>query len=439
MQYRAHLFGCSAIILTLTILNWIPAAICDPESIKHVSNYGEIFYPGSKITISSFSHDWGISNFLSSEETTVLYSGNIELPEVYALQIARLPKISAMKQNNPNSKILLYLNFRKVDSTKDANWVSRTSYAPKTLQAEYDFAVENDLLLKDVDGNLVTNTKWANYLFADFGNPLWQDYICDEISYYLDNYDIDGLFLDNGFGVSTQIFYNTPAMPINPRTNSIWTDNEVLEAYSQAHMKIKQVLGDKPFWANGIYDGKRFFGSRHENFKALLSVGALDGIMSEGLFTSSGFYSVAKWEESVNFVQWLQDNWLSKGKSKILLDNVEFGQEPFTYAGKSSGMTWQQLSTFNYASLMLGIKAEYSKQNYLGICGGWFEPWAQELYSLDLGLPLSDYYQIDGVYIREFEKGTIYVNPTSSTLVTDGYLIMAHGSVIKTETTIIGV
>ena len=421
-----------AITLTLVILSGIPIAIGQIENTVHIANYGEIFYPVRETVISSFSHDWGISSFLSSSEITSLYSGSIELPEIYALQTARLPYVSEMKQSNPNSKILLYINFRKVTKTKDDDWLNRTSYAPKTLQAEYPFALENNLLLKDADGNLVTNTVWSNYLFADFGNPLWQDYICDEISYYLDNYDIDGLFLDNGFGASTQIFYATSAIPINPRTNSSWTDNEVLEAYSQAHVKIREVLGDKPFWVNGIHDGKRFFGSRHENFKALFSVGALDGIMSEGLFTSSDFYSVDKWEESVKFVQWLQDNWLATGTSKILIDNVEFGLNPFRYAGQSEGMTWQELATFNYASLMLGINSEYSKQNYLDICGEWFKPWAQELYSLDLGLPLGDYYQIGGVYIREFEKGKVYVNPSSSTLVADGYSIMAHRSIIET-------
>jgi len=81
------------------------------------------------------------------------------------------------------------------------------------------------------------------------------------------------------------------------------------------------------------------------------------------------------------------------------------------YIPLPSGATTEQMGTFVFSSLLLGIN---SSQNYLSLQGAMLLNETQNLFEIYLGVPKGDYYIIEGthVYARDFTKAKVLVNPT---------------------------
>jgi len=250
---------------------------------------------------------------------------------------------------------------------------------------------------------------------TDIGNPEYQDFVANWIKNYIDLYGFDGVFTDNGLGASpNECFYAASAEPINPRTGDLWTSAEIVDAYIAFHNRIKAVIVPKLDIANGIFQGERFFAS-YDNYVRVLKEAEIDGFMSEGLFnigsdegTGGSFYSEAEWKKSVDFVMWVQDNFLNQtGKIYYPHGRCSEGQIP-------SGFTTEEMATFVFSSFLLGIG---KSQNYLSLQGAVLLDEINDLFEIDLGVPKGDYRKIDGthVYIRDFTKIKVLVNPTEQT------------------------
>jgi len=175
---------------------------------------------------------------------------------------------------------------------------------------------------------------------------------------------------------------------------------------------VKERIGSKLWISNGIFRGVDFFGTSQDRYIRLLTETSIDGFMSEGIFnegsdegTGGTFYSEDNWKKSVDFVVLIQDNFLNQaGKIFLPHSRCAVNQIP-------AGCTSEQMATFAFSSLLLGINRS---QNYLSLQGAMLLDEVQSLFKIDLGVPTGNYYVTEGghVYARDFTKIKVLVNPT---------------------------
>jgi len=299
--------------------------------------------------------------------------------------------VPQLHQINPNMLILLYRNIRAIYNYSD----------------EWQTALDQEWLLRDSSGALVHSTIWPEIYMTDIGNPEYQDFVANWIKNYTDLYGYDGVFSDNGLLVTpSECFWGSSGEPVNSRTGNLWTSEEIVDAYIAFHNRIKATIGSKLDIANGIFHGERFFSSdKHDNYVKVLTESNLDGFMSEGLFNWNEYYSEDKWKKSVDFVVWIQENFLNQ-TGKIFSPHAQCAVDQIP-----ADCTTQQMATFVFSSLLLGIN---KSQNYLSLQGAMLLDEIQDLFKIDLGVPKANYYLIEGthVYARDFTKIKVLVNPT---------------------------
>lgn len=359
------------------------------QDSRSLSTHGTIIYE-SVPYLQVFRHGTGLTTEQFNDVN--LLAQNLDMLTVWDY---RGYQVSQLHQVNSDMKVLLYRNVRAIYSYAD----------------EWQMALDNGWMLRDSSGNLVYNPRYSNVHMVDHGNVEYQKWVANWIKERLDQYGFDGVFTDNGFNaVETAYWWDVggeTAQPINPRTGNLWTVDEVIDSLISLHHEIKLAIGSKLDIANGIFEGANFW-KYQNNWKKLLADCEVDGFMSEGLFTKwepYTYYSEEKWRQSVDFVAWVQNNWLNQ-PNQIYLPHARCSSDQIPV-----GSTSEQVANFVFASLLLGIE---KSQNYLSLTEVTMLDKVQNLFKTDLGTPEGDYYLIEGthVYARDFTKIKVLVNPT---------------------------
>ena len=308
----------------------------------------------------------------------------------------RVPQIHTI---NSNVISLLYRNIRAVYGNA----------------AEYQSFVNSGWILKNSTGQPVTSTVF-NYYIVDVGNPEYQQWVANWMKNYLDQYGYNGVFLDNCLP-STEIFWSTSSTPINPRTGNPWTSIELKLAVISIVNKTKEAIGNKLVVGNGILYGDRFFNNIYnQGYVDLLTKSKIDGIESEAWIMDTEtkqWYSEDRWNKSINFVVWLENNFLNKDLNKVFLP-VAQNIAPYDGGGEKlpAGATKEQYALYTYASLALAFSSNTSYLNF----GYYSDGYADNLFGIKLGSPVGKHYMIQGthVYARNFTDSKVLVNPTSN-------------------------
>jgi hypothetical protein len=309
-------------------------------------------------------------------------------------------RIEQAKAANPNYKALIYRDIAHVYSYWTDEW--------NTAQA-------NGWLLKDASGNYVLDSGYSTNYYVDIGNPAYQQWVAQKIESWLTSYPyFDGVFADDGLAVNTAWEYYATSTPINPRTGSPWTNNEIENAYVGLENAIKAAIGNKVLVCNGLWSGDDF-SYWQASFLDLLSRSSLDGAMAEGCWYQNGgqWETLTQWQESLNFTAQLQSYFGSK-------PNGAFVQCDFSNDGVPSGATPSQLLLYGYCSSLL---TSQNNKNYLGVMAETSSPdttlisLMQTLNAVSFGSSVSSYYQVSGtgLYVRDFQNAKVIVNPSSST------------------------
>jgi hypothetical protein len=304
-----------------------------------------------------------------------------------------------------NFTCFLYRNVREVYSSS----------------GEFNTFVSNGWLLKDAAGNYV---KRGSNHYADIGNSAYQQWLADWCYTHIKP-NFNAIFLDNGlYPTEGNWHYGASGEPINPRTGVPFTDDEVVNAYVGVYRAIKAKVGSKVLVvANGVYTGARWmrWGVKNNYIKL---INELDGFMTEGWLSTwaangANYYpetyaqNANNWKDSVDML--VEINNLFSGKHIIIVAHNADDQDEWAPRFSSTLTTTEekrQYCLFNYASLLLGIS---SKNTYWLALGWWGLTNMQSLFATEIGTPKAGYYQnAAGVYVREYTKCTVYVNPSSA-------------------------
>lgn len=263
---------------------------------------------------------YGLAIAESSEIQIGIYMGTRDFEEYNAETIAEIfdmsqsplhgwprrdysEKIQDVHELKPNYKALVYRNIKQI-----------YNYAKK----EWRIALDNNWLLKDINGQLISDKQWPENYAVDIGNPDYQKWIANKIKRWLDeNRFFDGIFADCGLSAYVGEWqWNYTNKPINPRTGIYWKDEEVRQAFIGLHKEIKKVIGSKLLICNGVFDGKRFY-SHFDDYTEVISNSPLDGVMSEGMWQT--WPSEQPWIESLKFFSWMEDNFLKKNANRYFI------------------------------------------------------------------------------------------------------------------------
>lgn len=356
----------------------------------------------------AFSDYWSFSPQLYSEKTD-LYICHYEV-------VAETGKVEEIHQIRPDVVCLLYRNMRAI----------------KEDTPEFQMAVNGNWILKDSKGQLIRETVYSG-VAVDKGNLDYQEWVADWIKSYLDQHGFDGVYTDrNLYNTIWFAFWGTTwtsgetGPPINPRTGQVYTDAEYTADQIALTNKVKDRIYPKLLVCNGIIQGQRFFQYRLAD--TLLNT-RLDGVVSEYLFSNDEYaqwYSESNWKASLDYVAWLEKNFLSR--NKIFLPGMSHANSPSTLP---AGCTQEQYMTYAFASLSLAAKNLSQYYPYLGDGSQYgMQDYPQSLVQLNLGKPINDYYVVTGthVYARDFSKTKILVNPTSQS-----YSISLNGSYVTLD------
>jgi hypothetical protein len=396
------------------------------QGSRSIQTTGIIDYPSFKIGIyvSSWDfHEYNADTIAETFDMSQSWWVNWADPW-YNNYSAKIDQVHAL---NPNYKFLLYRNCMSIYDY----WVD-----------EWNYAQSQGWLLKDINGSYVTESNWGwseNYM-VDITNPAYQQWLGAKVKSWLDQHpEFDGVMADNSLKYSAQEFEGASKnRPINPRTGTYFTDTEILDGCAGMLNAIIDAIGtSKLLMPNGIWNGaiwwNTWFGG--DNYRYILSkVPRLNCLGSEGTFMAGGYwYSESLWKNSVDFVVWVQDNFLSGHPER------RFSGACLTYA-LPPGATPEQVIEYGYCSMLLAIKYS-SPQNTIDF--GFSQDFLpnsnqlqllQKLRSVDMNEPLGDYYKINStaVYARDFVRGKVLVNPSDVS-----YIITLDGSYATIEGTIV--
>lgn len=384
----------------LNINNWF----YNSTEKKLYINYRDV----SQIGIGTYIASWNFREYSAetiAEEFNMSQSAWVYDPRYpgwnYTLKINRVHEL------NPNYKALVYRNVMVIINMTDVN--DSSAY-------EWQLANSSGWLLKDINGNFVRSTTYPTHYYVDITNPDYQKWVADRVKAWLDQYPFyDGVFADNSIKISvTHWLYDSMAVPINPRTGTYFTDQEIRNGYIQLNREVKSAIGSKLLACNGVWNGRAIFES-YNQYMEVISNSPIDIIMSEGLCTpnNGNWYSQDEWLKSINFTVWIQDNFLKNHPERY------FVGVDSSYPNIITGSTENQTALYGFASMLLGVKTDKNHIYFGRDLNDSFIAFIDKLHKTEVGYPEEDYYKIEGtnVYTRDFSKAKVLVNPSDSSYV----------------------
>lgn len=318
---------------------------------------------------------------------------------------------------NPNYKFLVYRNGISVPDY----WVDQWNYAKS-----------QGWLLKDINGNYVSEGSWSNLYGADITNPSYQRWFASEVSSWLVQHpSFAGVFIDNSMKYNADIFnYCFNSRPIDPSTGAYFTDSDVRNGMAGLINAVIDAVGpSKLVMPNGINRGVVWWNNPSaDGYRAILSqVPRLNCIASEGTFRAYNdqWFSESDWKASVDFVSWVQNNFLTLGSDRHFSAGCQAQTLP-------AGASVNQVMLYGFSSMLLAV--DYSSpRNTIDFMLDYSTnsaalQFAQKLRNIDLMAPLGNYYQVGStsVHSRDFVNGKVLVNPSSS-----AYTVSVTGTFIN--------
>ena len=241
-----------------------------------------------------------------------------------------------------------------------------------------------DWFLRDANGQVVQNDD--GYVLMDPGNSKWRAYWLQRAQDAQALYGWQGVFLDN---VEASLEKRT-------RYGAIPASYPDDASYQAAILDNLRFLYTHHFQPNGIPLFANII-SANDPAVWLQYLQYLDGGMLENFAVgwSDDTLSPEEWEAQCALAEQSQ----SLGKAIILVSQgAESDQERQLFAFASYLLVNNGKAFFRYAH-----HSSYSQN------------WTFENYDFDLGKPLGPRYKKDGVWMRDFEKGRVRVNPHSVT------------------------
>jgi len=291
------------------------------------------------------------------------------------------PDVARIKALNPNIIILGY---------KDIMFIH-------TFYPDYpEVDAHEDWFLHDINGNRLINEYWGCYAM-DVGNAGWRSHYANYVKDELDNFPFDGVFADSVwdpfFAGSGWNPWTVPIEDVPVEIKDRWY-GDMLGMISF----VKELIGEKLLIINTPNNSDY--------------VDACDGKMDEG-FVHPPWYNLDEFDDA--YINW-------KGQVDSLKNISQSGKYYLAHSGtlipenatEADLDKVHDMMIYCFASYLLGTSGEKATFGFNNI---WSEDGSRGYYTefdVSLGSPVNEYYSIGSVYARDFAKGKVLVNPTTS-------------------------
>lgn len=292
--------------------------------------------------------------------------------------------VSAMRQANPDLRLLAYLNGAFAQGSEGS-------------------AFPADWYLRDANGYKIKND-WGLWLMNP-AHPGWVDNRARACANFIAESGYDGCSLDNlGPGAIWTGAIGREA--INPSTGMAWTSSDWMRATARLASAVKNTAGSRPVYGNGLGAGHAYFDSSVPTSQLLWP---LDGGIAETWIRTAHqgidrYRPESSWKQDVDMLI----DAASRGKHVLAVTKV------WSSATQAQKDRWHEYALASFKLADNGVHA-------FTFSGGRLEdstatsPW----WDVDLGLPQGSYYRSSGVYQRQFSNGRVLVNATGSSVTVD--------------------
>ena len=276
----------------------------------------------------------------------------------------------------------------RMDAIMDPEGCNERPRRNQVAYKEGDFCMISeehpDWFLTDVNGNRIVEGTDVKYYFMDPGNAEWRAFFLTRVRESQEEIGWVGVFLDNAEASFAKREKNNQMPGAYPDEASYINAIEgFLEFLYRGYFQPQ----GRPLYANVISVRDETVWYRYLNH--------LHGAMEEAWAADwwDGYFSVNAWEEHLQRAEQSQ----FYGREVFLVsqgDQSDFARQEFTFA--SYLLINHGLAYFRYA--------HHSAYN---------QPWLYGNYYVELGEPLGVRYQIGDEWYRDFENGTVIVNPST--------------------------
>jgi hypothetical protein len=286
--------------------------------------------------------------------------------------------VGDMKAANPDLRLLVYLN---------------GSHAQKDQGTAYP----DGWYERDANGKKVTSG-WGNYLMNP-AEPGWTQDVIDRCNSFVSSSGYDGCFLDTMGTAPVDAGYES-GVPIDPATGKEWTRSDWIRATSAITAAVRDAMGGRPVYANGIANGSKYLASDGAT-SALLGGG--DGAMVE-LFVRAPYASLTTYRSEAI---WKRD-------VDMLVDAAASGRTLLTITKVWRTATQDQkdaIHRYAFATFLLGATPGLDRFAFRYDHSPVFD---HPYWHVPIGEPTGGYAKVDGAYQRPYSNGLVLVNPGTS-------------------------
>ena len=282
-----------------------------------------------------------------------------------------------------------FLQYVSLMEIQDPGSCDQRPYGNQVAYKEGDFctisADHSDWFLLDQNGGRIPSSV-DGYWFMDPGNAGYQAFWLGRANEMQTEFGWDGIFIDN-VEASLDKFRKQNVLPARYPTDTDF-QTAVINFLGYLHEGYFRPAG-RPMFANIASLDDYGIWTQYANY--------LDGIMIEAFAVTwnNGRLLPQEWEAQISVTQWA----LNQGKTVLLVSQgtqEDAERQQFAYASyllvNNSNAFFRYTNADNYGDL-------------------WNYPDTQ----FDLGLPLGTLYRDGFTWKRDFEHGTVTVNPTTQT------------------------
>ncbi len=321
--------------------------------------------PGKPVLFSYFKvYDWDIDFIADRYEMVVWHN--------HPRSVKNLP---VLRQKNPQIKALLY---------RELFCILREETQLAESVGHYDWIMEHhpNWFQKDIRGNLIEVPEYPGRFMMDLGNEQWRDFWIKETMKDVKEGGWDGVFVDDA--LTSVKMHHLPRLRNYPTDANLQAAvyGFLKKAYEAFHAEGKLMLAN----VSNSYDYPGLFAQWLD---------VTDGIMEEHCSGSSWTWGPHVGEAQLQAMQTARkaDKWYLCMTYGLWEDQSLMDLSFSTYLmGLSNKVAWS-------------YRSEGAHSKRVPVDPVWID---------EIGLPTSDPKNAGAVWLREFEGGTIFLNPTRS-------------------------